>query len=308
VNQPTLEQAILDLIGRPDYRPAKPRAIARRLGVPKDRAAEVKKLIKRLVSSGQLTYGPGHLVEPPRPGTPRGNRVVGVFRRMSAGYGFVRPSGAAPEAERAGDVYIPAKRAGDASTGDVVVVRLSKRPAKRFPGPRGEIVEVLDRQTHQFVGTYFEQAGTAYVQVDGTLFTRPICVGDPGAKDAVCDDKVVFEMVRFPSHLRDGEGVITEVLGPRGKPGVDTLSIIRELNLPEQFAADAPAQYHLTWESPAAGARRFAAAIALNGARPAERFEEESLAVEYKTTRVHVTLGPAMPFAVSLNGRELTGI
>ena len=239
MNQPTLEQAILDLIGRPDYRPAKPRAIARRLGVPKDRAAEVKKLIKRLVSSGQLTYGPGHLVEPPRPGTPRGNRVVGVFRRMSAGYGFVRPSGAAPEAERAGDVYIPAKRAGDASTGDVVVVRLSKRPAKRFPGPRGEIVEVLDRQTHQFVGTYFEQAGTAYVQVDGTLFTRPICVGDPGAKDAVCDDKVVFEMVRFPSHLRDGEGVITEVLGPRGKPGVDTLSIIRELNLPEQFAGDA---------------------------------------------------------------------
>ena len=30
----------------------------------------------------------------------------------------------------------------------------------------------------------------------------------------------------------DGEGVITEVLGPRGKPGVDTLSIIREMNLP----------------------------------------------------------------------------
>ena len=39
--------------------------------------------------------------------------------------------------------------------------------------------------------------------------------------------------------MHDGEGVIIEVLGPQGKPGVDTLSIIREFNLPEDFAEDA---------------------------------------------------------------------
>jgi ribonuclease R len=76
------------------------------------------------------------------------------------------------------------------------------------------------------------------VQVDGTLYTQPILVGDPGAKNAQPGDKVVFEMVRFPSHVHDGEGVITEVLGPRGTPGVDTLSIIREFNLPDDFPAD----------------------------------------------------------------------
>ena len=77
------------------------------------------------------------------------------------------------------------------------------------------------------------------MQVDGTLFAQPIAVGDPGAKNARPDDKVVMEMVRFPSPVHDGEGVIIEVLGPQGKPGVDTLSIIREFNLPEQFAEDA---------------------------------------------------------------------
>ena len=77
------------------------------------------------------------------------------------------------------------------------------------------------------------------MQIDGPLFARPIYVGDPGAKNAQADDKVVIEMVRFPSPLHDGEGVITEVLGPRGKPGVDTLSIIREFNLPDRFAEDA---------------------------------------------------------------------
>ena len=101
------------------------------------------------------------------------------------------------------------------------------------------MVEVLQRQTRQFVGTYFESEGSAFVQIDGTLFAQPIFVGDPGAKNARPDDKVVMEMIRFPSPLHDGEGVIVEVLGPQGKPGVDTLSIIREFNLPEEFAADA---------------------------------------------------------------------
>ena len=46
-------------------------------------------------------------------------------------------------------------------------------------------------------------------------------------------------MLHFPTPLKDGEGVITEVLGPRGRPGVDTLSIIREFGLPDRFADDA---------------------------------------------------------------------
>ena len=39
------------------------------------------------------------------------------------------------------------------------------------------------------------------VQIDGKVFTSPISVGDPGAKGVQPDDKVVIEMVRFPSHV-----------------------------------------------------------------------------------------------------------
>ena len=42
-------------------------------------------------------------------------------------------------------------------------------------------------------------------------------------------------MVRFPSAEDRGEGVITEILGPRGQPGVDTLSVIKAFGLPEAF-------------------------------------------------------------------------
>jgi len=241
MNDVDLERAILELVATPGYQPVKSRAIARRLEVSTDQAPEVKRVIKKLVGEGRLVYGPGRTVEPVSLGGPaksRSNRVVGVFRRRDEGYGFVRPTGARVADAPAADVYIPSAKSGDASTGDRVMVQVDRRRGGKHPGPRGEIVQVIERQSHEFVGTYVESADSGYVEVDGTLFARPILVGDARASGAQPDDKVVIEMVRFPSHLGDGEGVITEVLGPRGRPGVDTRSIIRQFGLPDRFPDD----------------------------------------------------------------------
>ncbi len=289
MNLSELETAVVEFVNRPNYKPVKPRVIAKRLGLDEEAAAQFRKAVKLLVKSGRIAYGQNHLIVQAAAGVKQehssakekdrasvgkpvkgndsasvdetaeekdrasvdesaeggrvsrkefaGDRVTGVFRRMSAGYGFVRPAGAA-KADRSGDIFVAANHAQDAASGDVVLVALSRKRDIRRPNPEGEIVEILERDTHQFVGTYFEASGNGYVQVDGTLFSRPVYVGDPGAKNAQPDDKVVFEMVRFPSHLQDGEGVITEVLGSKGEPGVDTLSVIREYNLPSEFPED----------------------------------------------------------------------
>ncbi len=234
-DEPDLQTALLKLILAPEYRAAKPRALAKQLNLPEESYRDLKRLIKRLTKHGQLAFGPNHLVYPPGKGA---DQITGVFRRMQAGFGFVRPSGAPPGHDRKQDVFIPAKWAKDAASGDTVLVRLGKKHDLNRPNPEGEILQIIERETHQFVGLYLEQEGLAYVQVDGTLYPQPILVGDPGAKNAQPGDKVVFEMVRFPSHVHDGEGVITEVLGPRGTLGVDTLSIIREYNLPDAFPTD----------------------------------------------------------------------
>jgi len=94
---------------------------------------------------------------------------------------------------------------------------------------------VLERRTTRFVGSYFERAKGGWVQVDGTGFARPVAVGDPGAKGVHEGDKVVVEMVHFPSHVRDGEGVVVEVLGRAGDVGVDTQTVIHEFGLPGPF-------------------------------------------------------------------------
>ena len=101
--------------------------------------------------------------------------------------------------------------------------------------PEGRIVQVLARASGVFVGTYFEDGGAGFVKIDGTTFHDPIYVGDPGAKGAKPGDKVALEMVRYPTPYREGEGVITEILGQRGQPGVDTLTVIRAFNIPDTF-------------------------------------------------------------------------
>jgi ribonuclease R len=233
-----LESQLLELVAQPGYKPVKPRVLATRLNLDEDGSRVLKRTIKDLVKRGKLSFGANHLV-----GLPAvqggGYRVTGIFRRAEAGFGFVRPAGSAPGADRTSDIYIAASDARDAATGDTVLVRMKKKVAMRRPNPEGEIIEIIERETHRFVGTYFEDGGSAYVRVDGMPFSAPILVGDPGAKNARVDDKVVIEMVRFPTHAHQGEGVISEVLGARGTPGVDTLSIIREFNLPEEFAEDA---------------------------------------------------------------------
>src|SRR6185295_15840235 len=98
------------------------------------------------------------------------NCVTGVFRRAQGGFGFVRPAGTSPGAGRDHDVFIPAGRAGDAASGDPVMVRTRKSRGVGGNKLEGEIIDVIERDTHRFVGTYFESGVAGMVQVDGTVF------------------------------------------------------------------------------------------------------------------------------------------
>jgi ribonuclease R len=228
-----LEEQILSAVRRKTYQPIKPKALARRLGIPSAQYADFRRALRTLVRQGRVEIGKNHLVRP----APEHGTVSGIFRRTSSGLGFVRPH--AIDGRAGPEVMIREADAGDAATGDEVLVRITRKPSRPDLGPSGRIVEVLERATQQFVGTYFEREGQGYVRVDGTVFSHSIYVGDPGAKGARPDDKVVFEMLRFPTPEERGEGVITEILGPRGRPGVDTLSIIRAYGLPDVFPEDA---------------------------------------------------------------------
>jgi ribonuclease R len=260
------QDQILEHLADPEYQPLKAASVARELKIKKREFPKFREAIKRLISDGRITenkQGRLRLRE-------SAGQIAGIFKRISSGGGFVVPHGTVP-GFRGGDIFVNPEDVRDAHTGDEVLVRLSRR---RRSGNRrcGEIVSVLERSTNTFVGTYLEEGDESYVRVDGNTFTDPVYVGDPGAKGAIPDDKVVIEMLRFPSHLRPGEAVLTKVLGPRGESGVDTLTIIHEFGLPVEFSQEALDEAH----------------------RRADRFDETAIGKRLDLTKeVIITIDPA---------------
>lgn len=219
---------VLDLVAAADYKPLTLKAISRRLGIAAEDYSSFRSAVKGLLKDGRLEIGKDKRLSKPH----TKGMIIGTFRRSAKGFGFVRPL---KSQEKTDQIFIPIEQSRDASSGDEVAVKITKRPKTPGMNAEGRIIQVLARASGVFVGTYFEELGAGYVRVDGTTFGEPIYVGDPGAKGAKPSDKVAIEMVSYPTPYSAGEGVISEILGPRGQPGVDTLGVIRSFNIPDTF-------------------------------------------------------------------------
>ncbi len=225
-----MRKKLLQYIQRPDYKPMKPKSLLKKLGVKKQDVAKFDRVLAELEAAGEIRVSDSGRIQAGK----TADGLVGILRRNSAGDGFVILHQPKP-ADIEGDVFVDREDLRNAQTGDEVLVRLNNR--RRAAGQRcGYVVEVLERATNVFVGTYFEDQEAGWVQVDGKDFPRPIWVGDPGAKGAREGDKVVVEMLRFPAYGKIGEGVLTKVLGERGQVGVDTQVIIHQFGLPDEFS------------------------------------------------------------------------
>ena len=152
---------------------------------------------------------------------------------------------------REGDLFIPAGMTKDALSGDRVRVKVVRRggghagghggrPGKGAQdGPTGRVVEVIERGQARFAGTLTKDGREWLVVPDGKALRDPVVVRDPGAKGAKAGDKVVLELIRYPTDLDWAEGVIVEVLGEAGRPDVETRSVIEVHGLRTDFAEDA---------------------------------------------------------------------
>ena len=222
------------LVAEPDYEPLTLKAMARRFKVSEDDYPAFRDAVKGLIKSGKLDLAKNKTIR--KGAGPSSGTITGTFRRSSKGFGFVRP---AKSADKSDQIFIPVDAGRDASTGDEVTVKIVKKAKGPGFNPEGRIIKVVNRASGLFVGNYFEKNGAGYVKIDGTTFADPVSVGDPGAKGAKPGDKVALEMARYPTPYSEGEGVITEVFGPRGQPKVETIAVIRSLGIPDVFDDDA---------------------------------------------------------------------
>ncbi|MCU0915739.1 MAG: ribonuclease R [Planctomycetes bacterium] len=222
---------ILKFLQREEYQPLKPAQLAKALGVDEDASSEFQIAFEELRRAGHVVVGAGNVITLPS----IAGQVVGRFRGNPKGFGFVSPL----EPNAHGDLFIPPDATGDAMTGDVVLAKVNRK-GKRGPEAHytGEIIDVLERANNRFVGTLIRNPEAWLVQPDGTSFIEPIVVEDVTAKNAREKDKVVVEILSYPSERFLARGVIIQVLGRAGQYEAEIQSVIHQFHLPGEFESE----------------------------------------------------------------------
>lgn len=229
-----LTDRVMRLVVSPDYRPSKPKQISTQLKLAPDEFRELRRVIKQLVLEGRLIYGSNHLVMSVGSIGGPADTIRGSFRRaMGGGFGFVRPNHAEEDSDAPEDVFVPPGSTGGALEGDLVEIKV--QPSRKG-GNEGVVVQILERARRQFTATFQTVDGKPAVFLDGTPYKQPVSVGDVRGIQLANDDKVFVEIVDFPDDDGlGGEAVILERLGSNNNPAIDTLTIMRQYGLPDEF-------------------------------------------------------------------------
>jgi ribonuclease R len=231
------KKQILRLLTHRDYTPLSTSSLAKELGVPAADIEEFLQAFEELRAAGRVIIGPRNVVTLPK----MSDRIIGKFRMNAKGFGFVKPL----EPNLHGDLFIPPGSTGEAMTGDTVMARTSAR-GKREGETRyvGEIIEIIERGHDKLVGTLRKTPGGWLVAPDGGDILEPVAVDDVTAKGASHGDKVVVEIIDYPSEGHIGRGVILEALGRAGNYDTEIRAISQQFGLPGEFPEDCYEQAH----------------------------------------------------------------
>jgi len=231
------KERIIKLLKHADYEPQKLTQLAKAIGIGSEDYPQFKTAFDQLRQAGRVVIGTGNLIRLPS----MSGQVIGKFRANPKGFGFVMPL----EPNSHGDLFIPPGATSDAMTGDIVIAKVKSR-GKSGGQTRltGEIIQVLERAQNRFVGTLLKHPEGWLVQPDGSAFFESISVDDVTAKGAKQKDKVVVEILHWPTEKYLARGVIIEVLGRQGQYETEIKSIIAQYHMPSEFDADCLEQAH----------------------------------------------------------------
>jgi ribonuclease R len=234
-----LQNRIIERLKSEDYRPQRPRKLARELDVHQDESYhEFRDALRDLMHEGRICLGAGGNIVLPGD-QPKRDEFVGTYRAKKGGFGFVVPTD--PTAHE--DLYVPKGANGGAISGDIVRAKITNR--RQGEGKtlcEGVIIDIIERSQKRFVGTLVKQGTSWLVLPDGNTLTEPILAPDAASRHIKPGTKVVIELTTYPDNGEPAQGVITEVLGTAGEKDVDLKSVIVQHNLPEEFPEEVRAQ------------------------------------------------------------------
>ena len=147
--------------------------------------------------------------------------MTGRLRMARNGAGFLVD----PETDKA--VWIEERDLGTALPDDTVTIKL------KGAGDEGVLLRIEERAPRSIVGTVTSVGRFTRVQPLNPAYRQEFTV--PDAKGARVGDRVVMNLVRWENRHLAPEGEITDVIGPKDDPSLDTLAVMKQYDLPESF-------------------------------------------------------------------------
>lgn len=155
----------------------------------------------------------------------RSGFIVGRISITRRGYGFVE----SPE----GDYYVSSRDTAGAMHGDIVALRPDTKRSKE--GRSGSVARVVERATTEVVGR-FERHGAIGIVIPADRRIRTeVFISPKEIGEAKTGDVVVARITAYPTRNQPAQGVVDEVVGREGDPGIEIEITIREHGLRTEF-------------------------------------------------------------------------
>lgn len=157
--------------------------------------------------------------------------LTGVIDFNQSGNAYVKVQGFE------NDIFVHAKNVKHALQGDTVLIITYHFKGKKM---EGSVLEVLERNREEFVGTFqlIKHKDFGFVVSDKKVINTDIFIPRGKMLDAQDGDKVLVKMIKWDSDSKNPEGEIIKVLGAPGEHETEIHSILAEYGLPYTFPED----------------------------------------------------------------------
>lgn len=130
------------------------------------------------------------------------------------------------------DIYIAPTNINQALGGDRVQVQIIKQGKDK---KEGVVLNVLERERTQFVGTIHKQEKFAFLVLDNSRIGTDIYIPKEKLKGAKDGEKVLAKITVWPKTAENPFGEVIEVLGKTGGNDIEMISILVNQGLEYQF-------------------------------------------------------------------------
>jgi ribonuclease R len=220
-----LKNVIRGLMNDPEFKKLSHKQIIKRLDVH-------DKKTKNIIFTILREAGKAPAKDEKKGGRPSSDKeVIGTVDFVNPRFGYIVCEG---DAE---DIKVKSDNMAFAFHGDTVRVQLLRTRGGRDNRPEGKVVEIIKRSRKEFVGRVEISGRHTFVIPDYKKMYYDIFIDPSQLKKAQAeqDDKVVVQIIQWPTQNKNPEGKIMQVLGKSGEHEAEIHSIMAEFGLPFRF-------------------------------------------------------------------------